>query len=224
MIYLDQIWKSYGKGRKAQDVLCGLSAELDFSSGNIGIIGLKKSGKTSLANLISGSSLPDSGRIDRKVRVSWPMNWRGFGGDIPGDAQIGFLAKIYQADRRQMLRFVTELSDLGKKIYDPVKAYSPKEKDRLFYAAAMALDLDVYLIDEALPTIEAGFAKDYQCFWEERMRSAAFLKCTSRPALIAQDCAQVAILNKGQLSSWMSAAEATLQFQKIIKKPKAAVK
>lgn len=224
LIYLDQIWKTYGKGRKAKNVLCGLSAELDFSLGNIGILGLKKSGKTSIIHLIAGSSVPNSGKIHREVRVSWPMNWRGFGGDMPGDAQVSFLAKIYQADRRQMLRFVTDLSNLGKKIYDPVKTYSPKEKDRLFYAAALALDLDVYLIDEALPTIEKELADNYQCLWQERMRSSRFLKCTSQPGLLAHDCTQVAILEKGLLSSWMPAPEATKKFQRMIKKPKAAAK
>lgn len=202
MILLDQIWKSYGRGRKAKDVLCGLSAELDFSQGGLGILGQKKSGKTSLVNIIAGIIQPDSGRISRNVRLSWPLGWRGFAGDMPADGQINFLARIHQADRRSVFRFVAELSGLDKKLYEPVKSLTPREKDRLLFATALAIDFDVYLIDEAMPVIEPRFAANYQSIWEDRIKLGRVLRFTNDITTLSQNCALSAILEGGRLSNF----------------------
>lgn len=212
MILLNQIWKSYGRGRKAKDVLCGISAELDFSQGGLGILGQKKSGKTTLLNIIAGISQPDSGRVSRQVRLSWPLGWRGFRGDMPADGQINFLARIHQADRGSVFRFVAELSGLEKKLYEPVQSLTPREKDRLFLATALAIDFDVYLIDEAMPAIEPGFAADYQSIWEDRLKCSRVLRFTSNTATLSQDCSLTAILDGGRLSDFSSTDQIIPQF------------
>ena len=208
MIVFEHIWKSYGRGRKAKDVLTDVNATLDFSPGNIGILGTKKSGKTTLLNIIAGVIPPDSGRLRRRMRVSWPLSWRGFGGGMTGDGQVTFLARLYQANRRDTLRYVAELSRLDRKLYESTGNYSPREKDRLMLAIALALDFDAYLVDERMPPVEPGLAPDYEEAWRSRHQSSMMILVSSKPETLAAECSSAAILHQGQLSNFMPAPEA----------------
>lgn len=220
MIILDQIWKTYGRGRNAKDVLCGLSAELDFSPGGLGILGAKKSGKSTLLNIIAGISQPDSGRVVRKARLSWPLGWRGFGGDMPADSQINFLARIHQADRQAVFRFVAELSGLDRKLFEPVKSLTPIEKDRLFLAVALAIDFDVYLIDEKFPVLGPVFSPRYEAVWKDRMKNSRVLRFTSAPDSGMEECRLAAILDRGQLGPCIPIENTIRQFKRLARSKK----
>lgn len=218
MILLEHIWKSYGRGRKAKDVLTDIDATLDFSSGNIGILGGRKSGKTTLLNIIAGVTQPDHGRIKRLARVSWPLSWRGLGKGITADAQVAFLARLYQADRRSTLRYVAELSRLDRKLYELMDTYSPREKDRLMLALALALDFDLYLIDEALPGIQPEFKDAYDAAWSERLKDRRVLVATAKPPHLPKYCHSAAILDAGQLGHFMTCAETAAHFRQSVRK------
>jgi capsular polysaccharide transport system ATP-binding protein len=213
LILLEHIWKSYGRGRKAKDVLTDVDATLDFSPGNIGILGSKKSGKTTLLNIIAGAIQPDHGRIKRRLRVSWPLSWRGMGKGMTGDAQVAFLTRLYQGDRRATLRYVAELSGLDRKLYASMTGYSAREKDRLMLALALALDFDVYLIDESLPGIQPEFAPHYDAVWEERLKTRRSLLLSSHVHRVEQHCSLATILHGGQLAPLRPVAEAKQAFQ-----------
>jgi capsular polysaccharide transport system ATP-binding protein len=223
LILLEHIWKSYGRGRKAKDVLTDVNATLDFYPGNIGILGSKKSGKTTLLNIIAGAIQPDHGRVKRRLRVSWPLSWRGFSGSMTGDAHVAFLARLYQTDRREALRFVAELSQLGRRLYDSTRTYSPREKDRLIQAVALALDFDAYLVDEAIPTIEPGFSVGYAEAWQARGAQSMQIVFTSDPEKAAAKCSRASILQEGQLTPLMPIDDASRTYaarQRRMHKPK----
>jgi capsular polysaccharide transport system ATP-binding protein len=213
LILLEHIWKSYGRGRKAKEVLTDLDATLDFSSGNIGVLGSRKSGKTTLLNIIAGAIQPDHGRIKRRLRISWPLSWRGIGKGMTGDAQVAFLARLYQADRQATLRYVAELSGLDRKLYASMASYSAREKDRLMLALAFALDFDLYLVDEALPRMQPEYQASYDAAWSDRLQGSRMLVVTSKPAHLNAACAHAAILREGMLSELMPATEAVTSYR-----------
>lgn len=208
MIALQQIWKSHGSGRKRRDVLKGIDALLDPSSSNIGILGARQAGKSTLLAIVAGLSPADSGKVSRRATISWPLSWRGFGKGMTGDSQVCFLSRAYRRDRRETLRFVAELSGLGAKLYQSTRHYSAREKDRLMFAAALAMDFDLYLIDDALPPIEPEHANNYNFVWQERMRSRRALLATARTSHATNFCGQCAILEAGQLSPLMATEDA----------------
>lgn len=217
MILLEHIWKSYGRGRKAKDVLTDIDATLDFSSGNIGIVGRRKSGKTTLLNIIAGAIQPDHGRVKRRARVSWPLSWRGTGTGMTGDAQVAFLARLYQADRRAALHYVAELSGLDRKLYASMNSYTPREKDRLMFALAIALDFDLYLVDEALPAVQPDFKDAYNAAWSACIKGRRMLVASSKVAHIPEHCHTTAILDAGQLGNLMTRTEAAANFRKSVR-------
>lgn len=208
MIALQQVWKSQGSGQKRRDVLKGIDALLDPSAANIGILGARQSGKSTLLAVIAGTSPADSGKVSRRATVSWPLSWRGFGKSMTGDSQVCFLSRAYRRDRRETLRFVAELSGLGAKLYQSMRHYSAREKDRLMFAAALAMDFDLYLIDDSLPSIQPEYAGDYASVWQERMRSRRALLATGRSSHTTSLCGHCAILHDGQLSHLMATEDA----------------
>lgn len=214
MILLEHIWKSYGRGRKAKDVLIDIDTALDFGAGNIGILGGRKSGKTTLLNVIAGVIPPDHGRVRRRIRVSWPLSWRGIGRGLTGDSKVAFLSRLYQADRRATLGYVAELSRLNRKLYSPLNTYTAREKDRLMLALAMALDFDLYLVDEALPAIQPELKDAYDAAWRECLRNRRVLVVSSKPAHLPVDCHTAAILDDGRLGALMTSAEAAASLRR----------
>lgn len=215
MIVLEHVWKSYGRGRKAKDALIDIDATLDFSCGNIGILGRRRSGKTTLLNVIAGVIPADHGRVKRRIRVSWPLSWRGLGRGLTGDAQAAFLARLYGADRRATLRYVAELSCLDRKLYALMDTYTPNEKDRLMFALAMALDFDLYLLDETPPAIKSEFKDAYDAAWSECLRSRRVLAVSSKVTHLLNICQTTAIIDAGQLGNFMTSNEAAAQYRQL---------
>lgn len=217
MIHLEKLEKSYGKGRNKAEVLRGLDLVLDTSASNLGILGAKGSGKSTLMKIIAGLDPPTRGRVTRHARVSWPLSWRGLGGGLSGDGQIFLLARFYGADRVGLLRFVAGLSGLGAKIYEPMKHYSGREKDRLLLATALGLDFDIYLLDDTLPAIEPQHAAPYQMLLEELLGKRRVIMASSRVSSLAHYCTDATILHGGQLSRVMPLETAAQCFEGLMR-------
>ena len=87
MITLDAVSKAYAMRAGRRVVLD--SVTVTFASGhNYGVLGVNGAGKSTLIRLLSGSEMPDRGRIRRHARVSFPL---GFGGTFrgpPGSAYV----------------------------------------------------------------------------------------------------------------------------------------
>jgi capsular polysaccharide transport system ATP-binding protein len=124
MIRLDHVSKWYRTHNGRRSVL--RDATLEIPAGrSIGVLGANGAGKSTLIRLLAGVELPDSGRIRRSRRVSFPL---GFGGTfhdyLSGRENIQFLARIYGADLRRTLHFVEDFAELGDYMRMPVRTYS----------------------------------------------------------------------------------------------------
>ena len=58
------------------------------------------------------------------------------------------MARIYGVRRRTMIDYVADFAELGEYFDMPVNTYSAGMRARLAFAACLAIDFDVYLIDE----------------------------------------------------------------------------
>ena len=83
MIALHNIAKSYPLPRGKKVVLDDVN--ITFRPGeNMGILGLNGAGKSTLMRIIGGAELPDSGKVVRKSRVSWPIGFVSTGASRVG--------------------------------------------------------------------------------------------------------------------------------------------
>jgi capsular polysaccharide transport system ATP-binding protein len=211
--------KSYRSvvGRKV--LLDNVSAE--FSSGhNFGILGTNGAGKSTLIRLLAGSEMPDCGAIHRRVRVSFPL---GFGGTVhgalSGRENVAFIARVYGAGVRRMARFVEEFAELGEYFDMPVDTYSAGMRARLVFGACLAIDFDVYLIDEVTEIGDERFRRKCAAAFRERLRSSDIILATHNHHTIRQYCDRGAVLANGRLQLFDSVAGALECYRAMLTEP-----
>jgi capsular polysaccharide transport system ATP-binding protein len=136
---------------------------------------------------------------------------------MTGDDQVELLARMYRRDREGLLRYVAEVSGLDAKLYEPMRGYSAREKDRLMQAAAFGIDFDLYLIDEDIPGVEKPFAPRYEALAQEILLSSRFVICSSSPSKIRNHCKTAALLADGSLSEIASPSEIEDVFKRSVR-------
>jgi len=208
MIQLDRVFKFYKTHGNTKIVLDHVSTV--FQSGrSYGLLGVNGAGKSTTIRLIAGTELPNSGRIRRSVRVSWPL---GFGGGfhplVSGRENVKFVARVYGADVRKVLNFVEDFAELGDYIDAPVKTYSSGMMARLAFGMSMAIDFDCYLIDEITAVGDARFQARCQAVFDRRRVNTDLIVVSHNMGTIKGYCDHGAVLVNGQLIMYESVDKA----------------
>ena len=199
MIKLDRVFKFYRTGGVLKIVLDHVSTR--FESGySYGLMGVNGAGKSTTMRLIAGTELPNSGRIRRDVRVSWPLGFAGgFHPQMTGRENVKFVARIYGADVRKTLDFVEDFSEIGDYMEVPVRTYSSGMMARLSFGLSMAIDFECYLIDEITAVGDARFqARCVETFAERRKRADIIMVSHSMQT-IKDYCDRGGVLVDGQI-------------------------
>lgn len=198
LINIDKHYRLKNGGRKV--VLDNVSAT--FPKGrNVGILGLNGSGKSTLIRILGGSERPNAGRVKKSVSVSWPLGFApSFSGSLTGAENLRFVARIYDHDIDEVTEFVRDFAELGRYMDEPINTYSSGMRAKLAFGLSMAMDFQVYLIDETLSVGDAAFqAKCKRVFDERASRSS--LVVASHHISVMQDYCQIAgVLTDGKLT------------------------
>jgi capsular polysaccharide transport system ATP-binding protein len=175
----------------------------------IGILGANGSGKSSLLRLAAGGEEPDRGRIVREGRISFPVGFTGtFHYQLSGRENVAFLARLYGMDVDEVTGWIEHFVELGRYFDMPVGAYSSGMYARVALAASFAFDFDVYLVDEAIETGDAGFRRKCAAAFEERMQTASLLLVSHNVHTIRQYCQTGAVIHRGKVIGFPTIDEA----------------
>lgn len=208
MIYCEQLTKSYPMGSGRKQVLKGVNLRVGPGE-HIGFLGRNGAGKTTLIKLIGGVEMPTSGKVRRKMSVSWPLGFGGgFQGSLTGYDNARFIARIYGHDYRQLRAFVEDFSELGPQLKMPVKTYSSGMRARLAFALSLAIEFDCYLIDEVIMVGDQNFHR--KCHYElfEKRRDRALVFASHSADLIREFCNRAFVLHDGQGTIYSDVNEA----------------
>ncbi len=208
MITVDNVFKAYATNKGPHVVLDHVSFEIPPRD-NVGILGVNGAGKSTLLRIMSGVEMPDAGRVERKGRISWPIGFSGgFNGSLSGEENCRFVARIYGEDVDRVVGFTHEFSELKDYFYMPIKTYSSGMKSRLAFGLSMAVDFDLYLVDEVTAVGDAAFQKKCKDAFAERRERSGLIMVSHQPATIKSFCQRAAILRKGRLTMYETVAEA----------------
>ncbi|MBD9510551.1 ABC transporter ATP-binding protein [Ensifer sp. ENS10] len=176
-------------------------ASFEFPSGySFGLLGVNGAGKSTTMRMIAGTILPNSGRIKRDVRVSWPLGFAGgFHPNMSGRDNLNFVARAYGEDPKRVSDFVEEFAELGDYIYAPVRTYSSGMAARLAFGLSMAIEFECYLVDEITAVGDARFQERCRLAFENRRKSADIIMISHFMDTIKSYCDRAMVLVDGKM-------------------------
>jgi capsular polysaccharide transport system ATP-binding protein len=212
VIQLDHVEKRYRTRAGSHTVLRGVSLQINKGD-KIGILGRNGAGKSTLIRIISGAELPSSGRVARRMSVSWPLAFGGaFQGSLTGIDNLRFICRVYGSDFDAALPLVREFAELGEYLREPVKTYSSGMSARLAFAISMAIEFDCFLIDEVIAVGDARFHEKCRHELFEKRRDRAMIIVSHDAHNIREHCTRACVLQDGVLREFVDIDAAYLDY------------
>lgn len=197
MIEFQNVCKQYQLKDSTKTILDNVSFKFPERK-NIGVLGVNGAGKSTLLRLIAGTEFPDSGKIIRTGKYSWPLGFSGsFHNALTGIENLRFACRIYNADIKKVTEYVKDFSELGKFIEEPIQTYSSGMKSRLAFALSMAIDFDVYLVDEIMGVGDRGFQDKCRNAFKAKSKNSSIIM-VSHDMNTIRDYSDIAILLTGE--------------------------
>lgn len=198
MIRLDNVEKSYATKGGRKTVIHPTTLIFDRGA-NTAILGLNGAGKSTMIRLLAGIERPDRGVIRRDVTVSWPLGLRaGFNNALTGAENLRFVCRIYDVGIDRVTDYVRDFSELGPYFWEPVSSYSAGMRSRLAFGLSMAVDFQVYLIDEGLSVGDASFKKKCRDVFEARRSRSNIILTSHSRGTIREYCTRAVVMDEGR--------------------------
>ncbi|SHJ07881.1 capsular polysaccharide transport system ATP-binding protein [Palleronia salina] len=209
MIEFNDVSKSFWTGSHRKVILDHASFRVELGH-SLGILAPNGTGKTTLINMMAGLEKPDEGSIRRTSRISFPLGFMGgVVNRLSGRENARFIAKLYGLDPDYLEAFCRWLCGLGEYFDMPVGTYSAGMRSRLSFALLLALDFDIYLIDEGMPsTMDAEFNRKAGDILRERLEDATIVVVSHQPEILEKFCRSAAVLMNGTLHQFDTLEEA----------------
>jgi ABC-type polysaccharide/polyol phosphate transport system ATPase subunit len=184
----------------------------------LGIVGENGAGKSTLLKIISKTLKPTSGNIHIDGMVSSLLELgAGFHPEFTGLDNIylyGSLLGIPSSEMKQRIREVVSFAEIGEHINYPLKTYSSGMQVRLAFSAAMAVEPDILVVDEALSVGDLYFQKkstDRILSIKEKGKTILF--CSHSMYYVNRLCDRVIWLKNGQIAMEGSAHKVTQAYE-----------
>lgn len=209
MIEFNNVSKSFWTGTQYKVILDRASFRVELGR-SLGILAKNGTGKTTVINMMAGLEQPDEGKITRTSRISFPL---GFVGGIvtkhTGTENARYVAQLYGLDPDYVESFCRWLCGIDEYFDMPVGTYSQGMRARFSFSLLLALEFDVYLIDEGMPaTTDVAFNRKAGQVLRERLAKTTVVVVSHQPKVLEKFCRQAAVLRNGQLHMFDTLAEA----------------
>jgi len=197
ILTFDNVSKYYDSKHGRTTVMENVSFEIERGV-NFGVLGMNGAGKSTTLKMIAGSQLPNKGTIKRHAKFSWPLGFSGsFNGSLSGEENLRFACRIYDVPIKETLEYVYEFTELGNKLKHPLKTFSSGMRQKLAYGLSMAIDFDVYLIDETLAVGDARFRKKCDEVFEEKAKKSSLILVSHSKDTIKRYSDKILLIHKG---------------------------
>ncbi len=209
MLEFSNVSKSFWTGAQRKVILDRASFRVEIGN-SLGILAPNGTGKTTLINMMCGLEKPDEGTIRRTCRISFPLGFMG-GVNNKHSARENsrYIARLYQLDADYVEAFCRYVCGLEEYFDMPVGTYSAGMRSRFSFALLLALEFDIYLIDEGMPsTTDREFNQKAGAILRERLKSATVVIVSHQASTLEKFCNSAAVLQDGQLHMFDTLEEA----------------
>ena len=209
MLEFVNVSKSFWTGTQRKVILDRASFRVELGN-SLGILAPNGTGKTTLINMMAGLEKPDEGQIYRACNISFPL---GFMGGVvsrhTARENSRYIARLYGLDPDYVEAFCRWLSGIEEYFEMPLGTYSSGMKARFNFALMLALDFDIYLIDEGMPqTTDAEFNRKAGEVLKERLATTTVIIVSHQAATLEKFARSAAVLKDGRLTMFDTLEEA----------------
>ena len=209
MLEFENVSKSFWSGTQHKVILDKASFRVELGN-SLGILAPNGTGKTTLINMMAGLEKPDEGEIRRNCKISFPLGFMGgVVTRVSAMENARYIARLYGLDPDYVESFCRWLCDLGEYFDQPIGIYSSGMRARFSFALMLALDFDMYLIDEGMPgTTDAEFNRKAGEILQERLRSTTIVIVSHQAQTLEKFARSAAVLLNGQFIMFDTLEEA----------------
>lgn len=209
MLEFRNVSKSFWTGTQHKVILDRASFRVELGN-SLGILAPNGTGKTTIINMMAGLEKPDEGQIVRGCRVSFPL---GFLGGVvskhTGRENARYIARLYDLDPDYVEAFSRWLCGIAEYYDMPVGTYSQGMRARFTFSIMLALDFDIYLIDEGMPqTTDTEFNRKAGEVLRERLETTTVIIVSHQPQTLERFARSAAVLRDGHLHMFDNLEEA----------------
>ena len=209
MLEFSNVSKSFWTGKQRKVILDRVSFRVEPGN-SLGVLAPNGTGKTTLINMMAGLEQPDEGEIRRGCRISFPL---GFMGGVvnrhTGTENSRYIARLYGLDPDYVEAFCRWLTNIEEYFDMPVGTYSAGMRSRFCFSLMLALDFDIYLIDEGMPsTTDVEFNRKAGSILRERLKDTTVIVVSHQAETLEKFCRSAAVLRDGQLHQFETLEEA----------------
>ena len=170
----------------------------------LGLIGPNGSGKSTLLEIVTGILAPTTGRIRTHGRIAALLELgAGFNPEFTGRENVFLNGEIMGLPRAEIERNfpkIAAFAEIGEFMEQPVKTYSTGMLVRLAFSAAIHVDPDILVVDEALSVGDAIFSnRCVQKFQELKARGVTVLLVSHDLGLVKLLSDRAMLLFQGQM-------------------------
>ena len=209
MLEFSNVSKSFWTGTQRKVILDRASFRVELGH-SVGILAPNGTGKTTLINMMAGLEKPDEGEIRRDCRISFPLGFMGgVIGKLSAMENSRYIARLYGLDPDYVEAFCRWLCGLEEYFDQPLGTYSSGMKSRFTFALLLALEFDIYLIDEGMPSsTDVEFNRKAGEILRERLRTTTIVIVSHQPETLEKYCRSAGVLMNGQLHMFDTLEEA----------------
>ena len=209
MLEFDKVSKSFWTGTQRKVILDRVSFRVELGQ-SVGVLAPNGTGKTTLINMMAGLEKPDEGEIRRGCRVSFPLGFMGgVISRISAMENSRYIARLYGLDPDYVEAFCRWMCNLDEYFDQPLGTYSSGMRARFTFSLLLALDFDIYLIDEGMPSsTDVDFNRKAGEILKERLRTTTVIIVSHDPKTLEKFATSAAVLMDGQLFMFDTLEEA----------------
>lgn len=214
----------FGRGKGSRDFWALEDINLEVEPGaTLGILGRNGAGKSTLLRIISGVSLPSTGKVEVNGRLAAIFSTgSGFNPEFTGRENVMLNGLILGIDHDELIERFDEIADfaeIGEFMDQPLKTYSSGMRSRLGFAVAVNVEPDILLLDEALSAGDAAFKKKaLQRMYDLRDSGTTVLFVSHSLGMVKKFCTDAVLLHKGHIVTSGDPDEVVSDYRELLEK------
>ncbi len=175
-----------------------------YQGETLGIIGTNGAGKSTILKIIAGVIEATSGEIIKNGKVTALLELgTGFNNELTGYENIhmnGIYIGMKKSEIITKIDAITDFSELGDYIHQPIRSYSSGMRMRLAFSIALFSEPELLIVDEALSVGDAHFAaKCTRALKQRKQQNMSIIYVSHDLNSLKLLCDRVILLNNGKL-------------------------